>query len=341
MISRVAENCFWFGRYIERAESAARVLSVTSNLALDGELAPEQCWLPVVVISGELERFEARTRAADFSGGLGEGLGEAAQRFLAWDEENPTSIVRTVRAARDNARCVRELVSREVFEATNELHLYVGSAAGTDEYSQNRYAFYKTVRDRCQLTLGLLRSTMLHDEALDFIWLGVLLERVGQTARNLDIHHHALAPVPDPSPVVEAALWLSLLRACSGMEPFMRRHQGRVTGDAVAAFLVTESRFPRSIRYCIESSYDRLCAIRPPGSADLPGGRALGRLGELRDGLPREGVSTRRVHELLTHVVVETAAVCDLITEELFRYGPTQGAAARPSPRMAQSQSAG
>ncbi|MDQ3335018.1 MAG: alpha-E domain-containing protein [Myxococcota bacterium] len=33
-------------------------------------------------------------------------------------------------------------------------------------------------------SLGLLRSTMLHDEPLDFIWLGVLLERVSQTART-------------------------------------------------------------------------------------------------------------------------------------------------------------
>ena len=34
---------------------------------------------------------------------------------------------------------------------------------------------------------------MLHDAPLDFIWLGVMLERVGQTARMLDVHHHAFA----------------------------------------------------------------------------------------------------------------------------------------------------
>ena len=38
MISRVADHCFWFGRYLERTESTARVLSVTTNLALDAEL---------------------------------------------------------------------------------------------------------------------------------------------------------------------------------------------------------------------------------------------------------------------------------------------------------------
>ena len=35
LISRVADCCFWFGRYLERAESTARQLQATSSLALD------------------------------------------------------------------------------------------------------------------------------------------------------------------------------------------------------------------------------------------------------------------------------------------------------------------
>jgi len=77
------------------------------------------------------------------------------------------------------------------------------------------------VRRSVQLSLGLLRSTMLHDTPLDFIWLGVMLERTGQTARVLDVHHHVLSPAASRHQVVETALWLSLLRTCSGFEPFM------------------------------------------------------------------------------------------------------------------------
>ena len=35
MLSRVAERLYWFGRYLERAESTARLLSVYTNLLLD------------------------------------------------------------------------------------------------------------------------------------------------------------------------------------------------------------------------------------------------------------------------------------------------------------------
>ena len=63
MISRVADHCFWLGRYLERAESTARLLQVTRTLAFDAELPPLQCWRPLVIVSGEYPEFVARTSA--------------------------------------------------------------------------------------------------------------------------------------------------------------------------------------------------------------------------------------------------------------------------------------
>ena len=75
VISRVADHCFWFGRYLERAESTARVLAVTGNLALDAELTPEQCWLPgdhrlgrAGALRREARRSTPRRRARSSSG---------------------------------------------------------------------------------------------------------------------------------------------------------------------------------------------------------------------------------------------------------------------------------
>ncbi|MFN7697938.1 MAG: alpha-E domain-containing protein, partial [Deltaproteobacteria bacterium] len=60
MISRVADCCFWLGRYLERAESTARLLQVTASLALDGDLSPRQCWHPVIITAGEEAALVAR-----------------------------------------------------------------------------------------------------------------------------------------------------------------------------------------------------------------------------------------------------------------------------------------
>jgi len=324
MISRVADHCFWLGRYLERAESTARVLSVTRNLALDAELAPRQCWLPVIIVAGEerpfLERF-GPAAAED---------GERVQDYLTWDTGHGASIIRAVAAARDNARSVREVVSLEVWEALNELHLWMHGDA-TAEYRDDRHAFYRRIRQAVQAVQGIERGTMLQDDGLNFIELGVRLERAGQTARILDVHHHAFSQL-QVNDVIETSLWLSLLRACSGFEPFLKRHPGRVSSEAVARFLVLEPQFPRSVRFCILSAWERLSAIRPPEAQGRPGASALARLRALvewSDQCQRQ-LETGGLHQLLTHVVDETTAICDLIGHELLGAGTAAAPSSTP-----------
>jgi uncharacterized alpha-E superfamily protein len=328
MISRVADHCFWFGRYVERAESTARMLAATASLALDAELPPAQIWRPVVVVSGEEDEFRAEV-AADADDAPAWGDGEVVQRFMVWDESNGVSLARSVHGARWNARSIREVLSLEAWESVNELHLWFTSAGAAAQYANHRDAFYQQVRRSTQLTLGLLRSTMLHDEPLDFVWMGVLLERVSQTARMLDVHHHAFTNLPRRASVggeiVETALWLSLLRALSGSEAYMKRAAGRVSSQSVARFLISEPAFPRSIAYCVHSAYDRLCAIRPPEQHELPGGQSLERLRVLdtwvaarqRESLDGGGA----VHELLTHVVDEVHSIGIMLGKELLGAG--------------------
>lgn len=320
MISRVADHCFWFGRYVERAEASSRMLAATVSLALDAELPASQVWRPVIVVSGEEDEFRERITGGDDDHAAW-GDGEIVQRFMVWDEDNGVSLARSVQGARWNARSIREVLSLEAWESVNELHLWMRSDLAPATYLQHRDAFYQHVRRGTQLTLGLLRSTMLHDEALHFIWLGVLLERVNQTARILDVHHWAFTNLPRRHEVVETALWISLLRALSGSEAFLKRAAGRVSSEGVARFLVSERAFPRSIAYCVRSAYDRLCDIRPPDQHTLPGGATLERLRVLdawvgaRNGEPLSGAS---VHELLTHVVDEVHEICGTLGKELL-----------------------
>lgn len=322
MISRVADHCFWFGRYVERAEATARMLAATGSLALDAELPSAQVWKPMIVVSGEEAHFR-ELHAHDDDDHAAWGDGEIVQRFMVWDEDNGTSLACSVNGARWNARSIREVLSLEAWQALNELHLWLHDQPAQAVYAHHRETFYQHARRGTQLTLGLLRSTMLHDEPLDFIWLGVLLERVNQTARMLDVHHHAFtrALPRDGGEVVETALWLSLLRALSGSEAYLKRAAGRVSSEGVARFLVSEPAFPRSIAYCVHSAYDRLCDIRPPAHHELPGGVSLERLRVLdrwvaaRDGEPLAGAA---VHDLLTHVVDEVHEICSTLGKELL-----------------------
>ena len=328
MISRVADHCFWFGRYIERTEATARLLYVTRNLSMDAELEQRQCWLPVVIVSGEEPRF------VDMLGDhlTDERIGELTEAYMTWEEDNFSSILRSVQAARENARSIREVISLEVWEAVNEMYLWLGSDLARTEYVQARHSFYKRLRQGCQLISGLLRSTMLHELPLNFIWLGMLLERASQTARIVDVHHHALMLRERTHLVIETALWLSLLRACSAYEPFTKKNRGRVTGDAVASFLAFEPLFPKSIAYSIHEAWCRFLVIRPPEHEDLPGGQTQERLHALDRWITEHAPQGTEgdIHGLLTHVVDEIAAICTGLGRELF------GQAAAPAMESAQ-----
>jgi uncharacterized alpha-E superfamily protein len=328
MISRVAEHCFWFGRYVDRAESTSRLLQVTRTLVFDADIPVTQCWQPLVIVSGERPAFVARYGAESA------GNGEVVQNYMTWDPENLVSLYRTIRAARESARVIRDVLSLEVWEEVNEIYLWVNGDEAPQLYRQNREQFYRRVRKSMQLVLGLVRGTMLHDTPMSLLWLGAMLERVGQSARTLDMHPHTMTREAAHQ-IVEVALWLSLLRACSGYEAFVKKHQGRASAQSIASFLVFDRRFPRSLRYCLTTARRIITDIWPGTEEGGPGHAAYARCDALAGWLDaRESTATpATIHDLLTHVVDQTAAICSDIGQEIL--GPP-----RPEPTVAgQTQS--
>lgn len=311
LISRVADHCFWFGRYVERAESTARTFGSTRETMLGAERAAPLSWLPMLIVAGERERFaeligEARAEDA-----------EIVQDYMVWDLRTLSSLYSTIRAARANGRAIRDHLSIEAWEQINAIYLWMKSSDARDDWRRDRHGFYARIRKGMLLLTGIMRSTMLRDDALEFVRLGSVLERANQTARILDVHHHAFT-ADRPHLVLDTALWLGLLRACAGFQPFMRRNRGRVTGDGVAEFLVLESRFPRSIRYALDSARQRVEAIR---ATDGPGERSQQHLGELRGWLLERGpelLAEGRLHELITHVVDEVHACASDISGDFL-----------------------
>jgi uncharacterized alpha-E superfamily protein len=334
MISRVADHCFWVGRYLDRAESTARLLQVTRALAFDAEMPTQAVWRPVVTVSGQFADFCERF------GDKAAGNGDSVQRYMTWAPENPVSIRTSIWGARESARSIREVLSLDIWQATNELYLWFVSEEAQKQYQHDKDEIYRQIRRQTQLSLGLVRSTMLHDTPMDILWLGVLLERIGQTARILDMHHYLLPDDSGQHQIVQTALWLSLLRTCSGFEAFMRVHKGRVTGSDAVEFLLFEERFPRSLRYCVRSAVGLMRRIWPEHLAAI-GGAPLARLAALDAwlGEQQHDLLPASIHDLLTHVVDEVALVCSEARHAMSgATAATPPAAPEASPATAQEQ---
>jgi len=331
MISRVADYCFWFGRYLDRAESSARLLDATRALVFDAGIPVTQCWAPLVIVSGEREPFVERFSAAAL------GDGELVQQYLTWSEESQVSLHSSVRFARESARAIRDQLSLDVWEEVNGLYHFLNKPETQLLYRDDREELYRSVRRSTQLALGLVRSTMLHEEPMSFLWAGVMLERSAQIARILDMHHHTMER-ESAHDVVEVALWLSLVRACSGYDAFLKRSQGRVTAQNMVEFLLLSPEFPRSLRYCLRAAYGLLRRVWSAPTDDPEQHTSLGQLGELIDWLDarEHALDLGQMHGLLTHVVDRTSEICAAVVSEIK--GPER--ATRPAPAPVAEQPA-
>ncbi|MCX6621948.1 MAG: alpha-E domain-containing protein [Acidobacteria bacterium] len=291
LLSRVADAVYWMARYMERAENVARFVHVNLHLMLDMPAGAGNQWQPIIDTSGDARVFRERH---------GEATEDKVIRFLAFDPENPNSIVSCVRSARENARSVREIISSEMWEQVNTLYLMVSNEVAeptTDSIS----AFLRRVRMGCHLFQGITDSTMSHNEAWHFIRLGRALERADKATRLLDVKYYILLPsVTDVGTPYDDIQWSAVLKSVSGFEMFRKRF-GRISPDRVVNFLLLDNEFPRAVRYCVVRADESLHRITgtPPGTFSCAAEQRIGILRSELDFARVDHILSDGLHEFL------------------------------------------
>ena len=235
MLSRVADSIYWMGRYVERAENVARFVDVNLNLMLDAPDGSGQQWQPLVFTTGDHE---------DFAKHYGEATQQNVIQFLTFDRDNPNSIVSCLRAARENARSVREIISSEMWLQLNKFYLMVNSAATNPKGLESPHEFFTEVKLLSHLFTGVTDATMTHGEPWHFRQLGRELERADKTSRILDVKYFILLrSVSDVGTAFDDVQWAAVLRSTSSFEMYRKRH-GRILPKKVVEFLVLDRNFP-------------------------------------------------------------------------------------------------
>ncbi len=251
ILARFADCAFWMARYMERAENLARILDVNETFAQD-RLRTED-WLPVVEINADTARFFARSPDPTVADILA---------FYVTDQQNPTSIVSTVRMARENARMLRHLISTEMWTHTNVFYNRLRDLGPGDIRLSRLSGLCGEIKESCQTHAGIADGTIYRDEVWFFMQLGKYLERADQTTRLLDIKYSRLAPedAQAGSPV-DASQWNAVLRSAAGYHAFRRMYARGMEPAAVAGFLLFDGSFPRSVRLCIDRISELLAGL--------------------------------------------------------------------------------
>lgn len=243
MLSRVANSLYWIGRYIERAEDTARLISVTSHLQLDLPKGIRQGWTSIVHILGNEEALQSQGVTDDE---------RQIMKFLISDLNHPGSILSSLSLARESARTVRDVMPREAWEEINSLFQTAKLDAQKGYWPKNRHAYLQQVVRGAQTITGILAGSMLHDEAYQFVRLGRNLERADMTSRIIDVRSADLVPPAEHELTpFENIQWMSVLKSLTGYQMYRRSVQEPVRRRNVLEFLFKERLFPRAILHCL------------------------------------------------------------------------------------------
>ncbi len=290
MLSRTADHLFWMSRYIERAESLARLLDVTWQMSLVPQSleAANQNWNAIIALNSLEEKFADRYSAVN---------AENVLRFMVSDTGNHASILSCLRLTRENAHAVRGTITSEMWETMNSTWLEAREKSFEQIANAGVGEFFDWVKMRSSLSRGTTLGTLLQDEAYHFIRLGTLLERADNTARILDVKYHVLRPQGDEG-ATDFYQWGALLRSVSAFEVYRKAYRDVITPERVAELLILRSDMPRSLHFCMNGVVKNLDLIanRQSGETQRQAGLLHAQLHYARI----EDILERGLHEYLT-----------------------------------------
>jgi uncharacterized alpha-E superfamily protein len=250
MLSRIANNLFWMGRYLERAEHLAQYIKIQYLSSLDAPLAynKEQALDSILYMNGGKTEYDELYEKLD---------DDEVLFYTTFDERNQLSIKNCIRMARENARGGRDELASEAWEAINRLYHYTNNFRASHFPQEKRYEFYQSISDNTYIIKGTLRTTHLVNPVLAMINVGLHIERSVQIchiilAKLRDIQQTVLETDQESVSLLENYHAGNMLRSAGGFDMSRKYYKTLPNKHNAIEFLVLNKSFPRSISYNLE-----------------------------------------------------------------------------------------
>ncbi len=287
--SRAAENLFWLGRYLERSEATARMLSILDDVALEEISARDRRrWFPLW--RGLLEATGHTDHKITARANPQASLSTDLMWRMSLDTANPSSIYSSISWAVENARQLRDYVSPEVWTTLgrlqrrlDELHKLRPAPGRRASLRVDRGPSLPAQAVQAVITevnaiIGLAERTMVQDAGWHFLHMGLHLERATMTCSALRhilgaldtavITKEGSAPTTAKVPYRDNPELSALLRMLGSQDAYRRLYQMRSQPRLVAQLFIQQPDAPRSIFHNLHQIKTSLRAIRHDVSAE-------------------------------------------------------------------------
>jgi len=314
MLSRIADSLFWLARYMERAEDTARILDVNYHMLLEeSDKFYKLRWAPLLVMAGEEPRFRTLYDEANAS---------TVFEFLAFRQDNPNSILQCISKARENARTIRDRLSREMWEDINGLYHQVNAFDAQQEIAGGPHRFCDVVKFGSHRFHGVADATMPHDEGWQFLRLGCYLERAEMTTRLVDVQYQYLLESPQLVGHADNHQWMAVLKSVGAYEAYHRKYYSQIQPEQVAEMLILHPDHPRSILFSVKEIQAGLRGLSntAPGSYSNEAERQTGKLLESLRYDRIDEIFERGLHSYLTELLEATLRIGEEIARSYFYY---------------------
>lgn len=314
MLSRVANSIYWMNRYIERAENNARFIGVTFNLILDMPKNEQAQWEPLLYASGDYDPFMEiypNTSRANIL------------RFMSFDDRNPNAILSCVHRARENARSIREIISKEMWEHINQFYHRCAEASRREKWKMDDWQdFYNQVKMDSQLFYGIVDATFTRSEGWQFGRLGRYLERADKTSRFIDVKYFILLPdVHEVGSNLDVLQWSAVLKSVSAFNMYRQTHLS-INPSEIVEFLMLDQYFPRSLFYCLKEVEEAIVQITGHSSKRHPAVKVIGKLRSDLEYNDINDIFKFGLHETLDLFQQKLNKVGNVIYESYFELKP-------------------
>lgn len=250
MLGKTANGLYWMYRYLERAENTTRLVETGQRIALTRMDSSDDEWRSVMQSAAMLDGYEAV---------LGEVTKDAAIDWMLRAKENPSSVMSSIAAARQNARLVRTALTGEVWNAVNGAYMRARDLLARKVNERDLPGILGEIRQGTALVRGATHGTMLRNDIYDFARIGTFLERGDNTARILDVKYYVLLPsVRAVGSPVDNVQWETILRSVSARGGFRMEYGSNLDPRDIAQFLILDRRMPRSLAFCTRKLRDNL-----------------------------------------------------------------------------------